>query len=838
MKYIKIVQISISSHPGSGLTPSTNTLSVRQTRWTVSTADSKDTMSVLTLGQLDVRMCRGPSGHQLDLMVNGTTFTYTQTLLELVLDVREFIRPLLLQTSPGKSTAKKPPSIAIVVSQTRLAWTSGRGLGLALEVREMEATGSSSSHEVSVSGVRMMCINGGEEDMSLVSLQSLVISRKDVDIRITVGQRLKMCWQPSVHILATNCVGEIKQLLSTLSPSQPKPQDDHKKQKIFHLNIQEKLSLQLKIGHHDAKLNFVSMSAKYTGPDSLSWIQSPKGSLKLNKKEIISMEDLVLSAVPKSEKLSRERRRMEGGCLEHNKCFLVAVKSFAFTQPYQFNFYEVVLQEIVGVFKWLKLHHRNPAKPKSSSIPRDILINIQHFKFELADDPFEVKLRDNYVLKEDEYLESQKRLQIFGQKIEELRKKNLMFPKEKIEELLTNLSKKNADIYVARAKELCKVESRTRLFECNLRCVELAILADPSMQGRDHVLDMLVHCDPQSPWPDPASLQFTTLWCRWVKFEAEDISFHLRDFPQHLLDIKQLLLWGKLAGAEVEPGKRATRSHTVNIGHNFDDVIIERGMTPLKFFYDLACDVESWSMAYGLCWEPAITQCSLAMQFLTGNSHDPSPALPWWDKIRLVLHGRLLLAAKKTQLLLHASLDPYNTTEEMDFSFTDMDLEWEEGVIRMNGTLDVYVRTASKYDDFQLLHIPGVSLTVKMEWSCLANPLDHHSVMPCAPDKLPEYSINQEHDSYRAFRSKHLNISVAMETKAGRDRPRMDMFSSTLRWFENLKFIFSGASRPIRRGAQFSNKRPKKPQLSRHFKRVGLSVFLHQFQVQKLTTNN
>ena len=201
-----------------------------------------------------------------------------------------------------------------------------------------------------------------------------------------------------------------------------------------------------------------------------------------------------------------------------------------------------------------------------------------------------------------------------------------------------------------------------------------------------------------------------------------------------------------------------------------------------------------------------------------------------------MLHGRLLLAAKTAQLLLHASLDPYNTTEEMDFSFSDMELDWEEGVIKLNGTLDVFVRTASKYDDFQLLHIPGLGLTVKLEWACLANPLDHHSVTPCAPDKVPEYSINQEHDSYRAFRSKHLNISVAMESRAGRDRPRMDMFSSTLRWFENLKFIFSGASRPIRRGAVFKNLRPKKPQLSRHFKRMGLSVFLHQFQVNYWTS--
>jgi hypothetical protein len=266
---------------------------------------------------------------------------------------------------------------------------------------------------------------------------------------------------------------------------------------------------------------------------------------------------------------------------------------------------------------------------------------------------------------------------------------------------------------------------------------------------------------------------------------------------------------------------------------------------PLKFYYDLACDVETLSFAYGSCWEPAMAQCSIALSYLTGRSWDPSPAVPWWDKARLLLHGRLLLVARSSQLLLHASLDPYNTTEEMCIGWTDMELEWSEAQIRVRGTLDVYVRTASKYDDGHLMHLPALALLVKMEWVCLANPLDHHSVWPCAPDKLPEYSHNQEHDSYRAFRSNHVNLSAQLETKSSRgtrgERPKLDMFSSTLRWFENLKFIFSGASRPIRRGGvnvggfRFLG-RPKKPHFSRHLKRVGLSVALHQFQVNYWTS--
>lgn len=165
--------------------------------------------------------------------------------------------------------------------------------------------------------------------------------------------------------------------------------------------------------------------------------------------------------------------------------------------------------------------------------------------------------------------------------------------------------------------------------------------------------------------------------------------------------------------------------------------------------------------------------------------------------------------------------------------------------------MNVYVRTASKYDDCRLLHLPRLKLSIRLTWHCLADPNDHLSVRPCAPDRVPEYSSNQEHDSYRAFRSQNVTLGVSLDqTKAGPVNSSNSssggggggsagnpaevhalVYGSTLRWFENLKFILSGVSRPTRRGPLFNNTKPRKGQLSRHYKAVRLALSLHRFHI-------
>lgn len=54
-------------------------------------------------------------------------------------------------------------------------------------------------------------------------------------------------------------------------------------------------------------------------------------------------------------------------------------------------------------------------------------------------------------------------------------------------------------------------------------------------------------------------------------------------------------------------------------------------------------------------------------------------------------------------------------------------------------------------------------MTLDLQWLCHGNPHDHHGVTLRAPEFLPEVPLGQLHDSYRAFRSENLNLSIKMD---------------------------------------------------------------------------
>ena len=468
------------------------------------------------------------------------------------------------------------------------------------------------------------------------------------------------------------------------------------------------------------------------------------------------------------------------------------------------NVHEAYSGELLCIVKWLKRLHGAGAGQSFRAIHPDILVFAKSVSFVVPDDPFEVRLRENFELLEDEFLEAEKRSKLIEEKIADLRRTHIMLPSAKVDELYANLKRKNADIYVKRSANLKSGKMRTRLMELSFSAVEFFILSDSSLTGKQTMCDFMMEVEPDAVWP--FDLDFSTMYFKWLRFECKSAFVRLRDYPQPLIDLRHVLFWGKVCLAEQMPTPRAVRRQTLTMDRpDFEEVVVERSLYSFKVYQDIAMDMDYFVLSHGPCWEPVVSQVTLALNFLTGmKKSDPSPPLTWWDKLRYLNHGRLLLSVKTYKLFLHTSPDPYNTTEEIELNVSNAGFQLiNNEFVKFDGSsLDVFCRTASKYDDCRLVHVPNFVASFAFDWLCNGNAKDHHSVALCAAENAPDYSSNLVHDSYRAFRSHNVNIRFNLETKSVRcaEPPKIHMFSSTIRWLESLKWLFAGTSRPIRRG--------------------------------------
>ena len=542
----------------------------------------------------------------------------------------------------------------------------------------------------------------------------------------------------------------------------------------------------------------------------------------------------------------------------HNRSIMVKFELFSINFLFNYDFAKL-FDHWLNLRKCLiQMHNLTKTVDDNNKISPDLAINIKKFQLIIEDDPFEVKLAYNYALMVDEHFESIKRHQTLEQR-------RLFKEKNLEQEALEILKEKESLIYLKRSKMIYSNNSksiRTQLFCFQIDSLDLYALADVDWHGRQKCYDILRQIDSHNREPpnnNPAEC-YSILWCRHININFNDFQFLFRDYTQPLLKMNKFNMFGKLLGSEYQPHERSKRDVQIGV-HDWYTFQIQRSMSPFKLYHDLCSKMSLFSFAYGPCWEGCMAQLNLSLDKIIHPPRDPSRPMPWWDKSRLYLHGRLTSLMQQTQIIYHVSMDPYNHTEEMKLVWTNLYFDWKPTEFVFKGGLDIFLNTESKYDDCCLLHLSNLEMKIKIEWLCkkttsqLCNANicgQHNYVMPCAPDKIPVIVNSHEHDSYSLFRSENLIVSLSficdMENQSKDNMldlfpttisnqeqqqipPRLKFYASTSRFLQRIKNLLSAITRPTKRGPLFQNFKPRKPILSRHFKLVNINIDIPKLNI-------
>ncbi|CAF1097053.1 unnamed protein product, partial [Rotaria sordida] len=577
------------------------------------------------------------------------------------------------------------------------------------------------------------------------------------------------------------------------------------------------------------------------------------------------VHDILFTRLIQSETLTTERILLQKtiGTLDmlHNRASLLQINSFSIHFPFDSTFNEV-MEKFINIRKWLKrLHKANgdmsstflsqvPKHTVSNEVWTDLSIKINEFELTIIDDLFEVKLFQNYCLMADEYHEREIREQELQRRIEGHEK--MSQPLNNINELKKALMDANSRVYIKRCQKTNYDENNQRikrnLVRWHLRQVDLIALADQSWTGKENILNIIHRIDCDSPQIPIDTSDLCTIWCRYVILKCDDWSIHFRDFRQPLWQMQQFHLWGHICAAETTPDSLdSIRTPWVDIGEPYSPsrVQVQRLLSPLKFYHDINSDLDSFLISFGPAWENTIAQVNLCLNSITSRTIDPSPLLAWWDKIRLLFHGRWSFAANKMSWLYHVGSDPYNDTEEMEWVWDQTYVDWTSGKFLIKASsLSIKLRTSSKYDDCCLLYLPNVDTRISLNWLCAGNPNDHNAVRLATRDAVKSRQKQEPYDSYALYRSHHVNLAAKFECKEvpeGGTPPTCTIYASTLRFCEGVKNTMMSITRPTRRGRKFLSPGEtavplRKPLLSRHYEAVELQLILPQFRVKYLTS--
>ncbi|KAI9218488.1 hypothetical protein BC828DRAFT_407546 [Blastocladiella britannica] len=348
---------------------------------------------------------------------------------------------------------------------------------------------------------------------------------------------------------------------------------------------------------------------------------------------------------------------------------VVSADSFDIWVPHNY-FIRDVLENVATFVKIVK-PSKPPPPPGTAVTPS--LMNVQpvrfclrRFKLAMEDDPFEARLNTIFRYGKDQQRSRLEREHLLAEK---LRSVPNLDHRPFWAELESFHSREWAQIMAA-----ARAAAPVPLFNFVLTEVELHMSAPTlplaNIASSCHIIDR----------DTPSNAEFDFTLARDVVLQLKSLIARVRDYTLPLIHLPpptaaataaagaagtgqaRHMLHGLLILAE--PIAPATSECLLSIpiltSGSVKSVQLRKVLSPIKLYSSLNWRLDSpMTIHWGLSVEAGLSDAVRVIDQFTDPSFDPSVPMPWWDKMRWLLHGKLQLEGEALHIHLLGSRNPY-----------------------------------------------------------------------------------------------------------------------------------------------------------------------------------
>eukprot|EP00698_Gefionella_okellyi_P000300 TRINITY_DN10256_c0_g1_i1.p1 TRINITY_DN10256_c0_g1~~TRINITY_DN10256_c0_g1_i1.p1 ORF type:complete len:1444 (-),score=377.31 TRINITY_DN10256_c0_g1_i1:76-3948(-) len=299
------------------------------------------------------------------------------------------------------------------------------------------------------------------------------------------------------------------------------------------------------------------------------------------------------------------------------------------------------------------------------------------------------------------------------------------------------------------------------LFEVRVAQLDVGITVDDTVKGAA-LFDALDKFDP-APAEVKQSIQYDDVIGFNLCVNATRVRVGVRDFSD-LVWVDQLEGAGTVLLAEqVATGPYLTYK-AVTVGTT--ELMVPKTLTPLKLYHNLRVKAQTVDIMFGQMYMPALRDVSAAVDRFTPPNSNPSPSLPWWDKLRFMVHGVFEVAVSDFTIRFVSSRTQRDLLEYLFVKAKTLDGTLGRGKVDLRATaVELHERPVPDEKRPPLFEIPKLHVCLSLGWQCKSSPYNHYVFSNGQSHAAP----SPTQDCFAAFRSKSLEMGLTIDLEPADD---------------------------------------------------------------------